>query len=167
MCIDDKRRVPFNPPGRNPQTLDWLIGRVQDSLGYSAPRDLINLINAALRRQIHFLEVGAEHPDGTLMFTRRSLKEALSEASKEKVEKYLFAEYPSLRDKLELLKGRKTSQTVQTLSDLWAVPTEEAKNIAERIAKAGVWRAEGSNPVRYWTMFIFRDGLKMIQGKAD
>jgi len=153
--------------GRNPRTLDWLIGRVQDSLGYSAQRDLINVINAALRRQIHFMEVGGEVPDGTLLFTRRALKEALSEASKEKVEKYLFAEHPSLRDQLDLLKGKKTSQTVDTLSDLWGVPVDEARSIANRILRAGVWRQEGTEPCRYWTMFIFRDGLQMVQGQAD
>ncbi|MEZ4599878.1 MAG: hypothetical protein R2940_08820 [Syntrophotaleaceae bacterium] len=153
--------------GRNPRTLDWLISRVQDSAGYSAPRDVINLINAALRRQIHFIEVGAENPEGSLLFTRRALKEALSEASKEKVQKYLFAEHPSIRDKLELLKGRKTSQTAQTLSELWGVPIEEARSIANIIEKAGVWKTEGDDPVRYWTMFIFRDGLEMIQGQAE
>jgi hypothetical protein len=153
--------------GRNPKTLDWLIGRVQDSLGYSAPRDLINLINAALRRQIHWLEVGGETPEGTSLFTRSVLKEALSDASQEKVEKYLFAEYPNLRSKLEMLRGRKTSHTAETLSELWSVPIEEARDIADRIAKTGVWRQEGENPVKYWTMFIFRDGLKMVQGQAE
>jgi hypothetical protein len=153
--------------GRNPKTLDWLISRVQDSAGYSAPRDVVNFIKAALRRQIHFIEVGAESPEGTCLFTRRALKEALTEASKEKVQKYLFAEHPSLRDKLELLKGRKTSQTAQTLSELWDISVDEARSIADRIEKAGVWKSEGSDPVRYWTMFIFRDGLQMIQGQAE
>lgn len=153
--------------GRNPRTLDWLIGRVQDSLLYAAPRDIINLINAALQRQIHYLEVGGEAPEGDLLFTRRALKEALSIASKEKVEKHLFAENPSLRDMLELLKGRKTSQTVRTLSELWGVSLDEAHKAAESIAKTGVWRQEGDDPVRYWTMFIFRDGLEMVQGQAE
>ncbi len=153
--------------GRNPKTLDWLIGRIQDSLGYSAPRDLINLINAALRRQIHYLEVGAESPEDTLLFTRRTLKEALTEASKEKVEKYLFAEHPSLREQLDLLKDKKTSQTSESLAQLWKVSVEEASLIADQIEKAGVWKSDGSNPVKYWTMFIFRDGLQMVQGQAD
>ncbi len=153
--------------GRNPQTLDWLIGRVQDSRGYSAPRDVINLVNAALRRQIHFIEVGAESPENGYLFTRRALKEALSDASREKVEKYLFAEYPSLREKLNLLKGRKTSQTVDTLAELWGVSSDDAQKAAEQIAKAGVWRREGEITVRYWTMFIFRDGLEMVQGQED
>lgn len=153
--------------GRNPKTLDWLIGRVQDSLGYSAPRDLINLINAALQRQIHYIEVGSETPEGTILFTRRALKEALSEASKEKVEKYLFAEHPSLREQLDLLKGKKTSQTAESLAELWNVSVDEASRIAGRIEKSGVWKSEGSDPVKYWTMFIFRDGLEMVQGQAD
>ena len=153
--------------GRNPKTLDWLIGRVQDSLGYSAPRDIINLINAALRKQIHFLEVGVEAPEEKTLFSRRSLKEALTEASIEKVEKYLFAEHPNLRSKLDMLIGRKTSQTVESLSELWGVSTIEAKSIADQIVKAGVWKQEGEEPIKYWTMFIFRDGLQMVQGQAE
>ena len=152
--------------GNNPRTLDWIIGRVQDSLGYSVPRDVINLINAALRGQIQNLEVGGEEPEGDFLFTRRALKDALPVASKEKVDKYLFAEHPSLRSYLELLRGKKTSQTDATLAELWACSREEAREIAERIAKAGVWRKEGGEPLRYWTMFIFRDGLDMVQGQA-
>jgi len=153
--------------GRNPKTLDWLIGRVQDSNGYSAPRDIINLINSAIKRQIHFLEVGSESPSDSTLFTRRALKEALSEASKEKVEKYLFAEHPGLRDKLNLLKGQKTSQTIDSLAELWSIPKNDAYQIAKRIEKAGVWKSEGTEPTKYWTKFIFRDGLGMIQGQAE
>jgi hypothetical protein len=140
---------------------------VQDSLGYSAPRDIINLINSALRKQIHSLEVGGEPPEGKTLFTRRALKDALSEASKEKVEKYLFAEYPNLREKLEILKGKKTSQTSDSLSELWNVPLAEAIEIADKISKAGVWKIEGEDPKKYWTMFIFRDGLQLVQGQVD
>jgi hypothetical protein len=153
--------------GRNPHTLDWLIGRVQDGLGYAAPRDLINLINAALQKQIQFLEVGADAPEGDLLFSRRALKEALTQASKEKVDRFLFAEYPTLRPYLEQLRGKRTSQTPETLASLWNVSEVEASDIAERIVKAGVWRKEGESPARFWTMFIFRDGLDMVQGQAE
>lgn len=152
--------------GNNPKTLDWIISRVQDSLGYSVPRDIINLVNAALRGQIQFLEVGGEPPEGEFLFTRRALKEALPVASREKVDKYLFAEHPSLRPYLERLRGKKTSQTDSTLAELWGCTEDEAHKVAEHIHRAGVWRKEGGNPIRYWTMFIFRDGLDMVQGKA-
>lgn len=50
--------------GKNPETLDWLIARVEDSTEYSAPRDIINLVNAALKEQIRVLELGGATPDG-------------------------------------------------------------------------------------------------------
>ena len=50
--------------------------------------------------------------------------------------------------------------------DVPGTHVDEARSIAERIEKAGVWKVEGSEPVRYWTMFIFRDGLQMIQGAS-
>ena len=153
--------------GRNPDTLEWLISRVQDSMTISAPRDIINLINYALSKQIKIMELGGEAPDGELLFTRKALKDALSETSKEKVEKYLFAEHPSLRVYLEKLKGKKTTQTNATLSELWNMTENEAAQVADQIFRAGVWRIEGESPLKYWTKFIFRDGLGMIQGQAD
>lgn len=152
--------------GRNPRTLDWLIGRVEDSKGYSAPRDIINLINAALRDQIQDLEIGGDHPTGQRLLSRSALKEGLNVASREKVEKFLFAEHHSLRTYFDDLRGEKTSQTAETLSELWSIPKEEAEEVAERIVETGVWKKRGSDPVRYWTMFLFRNGLEMVQGKA-
>lgn len=90
----------------------------------------------------------------------------LNVASREKVEKYLFAEYPSLRSYFDKLRGEKTSQTKSTLARLWNVSEKEAETVAKQIVETGVWKERGSNPVRYWTMFIFRSGLDMVQGKA-
>lgn len=153
--------------GNNPGTLDWIIGRVQDSSGYSSPRDIIILINCAISNQIHSLEIGDGEPDGSTIFTRKCLKEALTAASKEKVEKFLYAEYPALAPYFDKLRGHKTRQTVETLSAIWSVSPHEAEKIADDIADAGVWKKEGGDPAEYWTMFVFRDGLDLIQGKED
>src|ERR1035437_2069093 len=83
--------------GKNPDTLEWLIGRTQDSNSVCAPRDLINLIKSAIALQIKQLELGDAEPPEENLFQRAIIKEALSEASKEKVEKHLFAEHPTYR----------------------------------------------------------------------
>jgi hypothetical protein len=153
--------------GNNPVTLDWIIGRVQDSSGYSSPRDIIILVNCAISNQIHSLEIGDDSPDGCALFTRKCLKEALTMASKEKVEKFLYAEYPGLISYFKKLQGRKTRQTVETLAEIWSVSLIEAETIADAIADAGVWKKEGGDPPEYWTVFIFRDGLNLVQGTEE
>jgi len=147
--------------------LDWLISRTEDSNGYSAPRDIIDMIKSAISLQIHLLEIGDNELEGDLLLSRKSLKDSLPLVSKEKVEKYLFAEHPSLRDKIEKLRGQKTRQTLESLCNLWGVSEVEAEAVADQIAKAGVWKKEGQNPPEYWTFFLFRDGLDMVQGTAE
>lgn len=153
--------------GKNPETLQWLIGRTRDSHNDSAPRDIINLINAAIDSQIHSLELGENLLEGEAILSRIALKEGLKTASKEKVEKYLFAEYPNLRKYFEFLSGEKTRQTLSSLAQGWAVDIQEAEKIGDRIAETGFWRKERKPDIEYWTEFIFRDGLGMSQGTAD
>lgn len=151
--------------GNNPDTLDWIIGRTKDSLGVSAPRDIINLVNGAIESQIKAFELGNDLTEGETLISRSSLKAGLTFASKEKTEKYLFAEYPDLRNYFEALRGNKSRHSIESLSQLWACPKSEAETVAKKIAETGFWTIDRtSNP--YWIQFIFRDGLGLIQGTA-
>jgi hypothetical protein len=152
--------------GKNPQTLEWLISRTEDSNGISAPRDIINLIKAAIARQIKQLELGdAEPPDDNLL-ARGSIKAALSDASKEKVEKHLFAEYPICRPWLEQLRGGKSQYTLQTLSGLWQTNKDETTRRAQALVEIGFWLKEKPETPEFWIPVIYRDGLEITQGKA-
>ena len=83
--------------GKNPDTLEWIIGRTADGGGLSAPRDIINLINSAIDLQSRRLEVSEVSRSDESLFDRSAVKEALSHASVEKVNKHLFAEYAQHR----------------------------------------------------------------------
>ena len=100
------------------------------------------------------------------MFSRTSLKKGLSFASKEKVEKYLFAEYPDLRKYFEQLRGGKSKQNLSSLSSLWDCSESDAEKIADKIAMTGFWKKEKKEQPTYWIQFIFRDALDIIQGTA-
>lgn len=112
--------------GKNPDTLEWIIGRTQDANKVCAPRDIINLIKAAIAQQTRALEQGQEPPPDENLFSRSVIKEALSDASKEKVEKHLFAEHPTYRDWIEKLRAGKSRYKIQSLASLWEVPTDVA-----------------------------------------
>jgi len=152
--------------GKNPDTFDWILGRTEDSLGGSTPRDIINLINGAIANQIGSLELGNDLTEGNELFSRSSLKAGLTFASKEKTEKYLFAEYPDLRDYFDLLHGNKSKHSLTSLAGLWSCTEDEAEKIAKRISETGFWTIEKGAPTAYWINFIFRDGLSIVQGTA-
>jgi hypothetical protein len=153
--------------GRNPDTFDWILGRTRDSNGLSAPRDIINLINGSIATQIKSLETGEDLTEGDALFSRSSLKAGLSMASKEKTEKYLFAEHPDLRQYFDSLRGTKSKHSLASLSRLWNCSESEAERIANQIATTGFWNVEKSGTPVYWIQFIFRDCLDIIQGTAD
>ncbi|MCI5157794.1 MAG: hypothetical protein D3906_05010 [Candidatus Electrothrix sp. AUS1_2] len=152
--------------GNNPDTFDWILGRTKDSLNVSAPRDIINLINGAISAQIKSFELGEDLTDETMLFSRASLKKGLAYASKEKTEKFLFAEYPNHRGYFDALRGEKSKQTLASLASLWSCTEEEAEKIASQIALTGFWKIEKKEQPTYWIQFIFRDGLEIVQGTA-
>ena len=153
--------------GKNPDTLEWLIGRTQDSNGICAPRDLINLIKSAIGRQIKQLELGDAAPPDENLFQRTIIKDALSDASKEKVEKHLFAEHPKYRPWLDQLRGRKSQYNIETLSALWEIGREETLIRAQALEEIGFWLKEKPDNPEYWIPFIYRDGLDIKQGQAE
>jgi hypothetical protein len=152
--------------GKNPETLRWLIVRTQDSNSVSAPRDVINLIKSAIARQIKQLELGGMEPPDENLFQRTIIKEALSDASKEKVEKHLFAEYPNYRPWLDQLRGGKSEYNVETLSALWKISMDEALSRAHSLEEIGFWLKEKNSP-EFWIPPIYRDGLDIKQGRAE
>jgi hypothetical protein len=153
--------------GKNPDTLDWLIGRTQDSNGICAPRDLINLIKSAITRQIKQLELGDAEPPDENLFQRAIIKDALSDASKEKVEKHLFAEHPKYRQLFDQLKGGKSQYNIESLSSLWGINRDETIFRAQALEEIGFWLKEKPDNPEYWIPFIYRDGLDIKQGQAD
>lgn len=161
--------VPYQiDSGRNPKTFEWILGRVSDGNGVVAPREVIHVLDQARQSQLASLERGEPEPDESFVFTRGAFREALPEVSRVRVEQTLYAEYPDLKARIEALREEKTNQNLESLTDLWAVPRDEAILIAERLADVGFFskRGEKSDP-EYWVPFLYRPALSMIQGTAE
>jgi hypothetical protein len=152
---------------RKAATFDWMVGRCADGTGATAPRELIHLLNCIRDEEIRRLERGENAaPDGQL-FDRSVFKQALPTVSETRLNTYLFAEYPTERPLLEKLHGEKTEQTPESLAEIWELSRDEALAKAGELASLGFFQVRGtrSEPT-FWVPFLYRDGLRMVQGKA-
>lgn len=149
-------------------TVDWMLDRTSDGTQKTAPREVIHLLNMLRTRQAERFQLGQPEPKGDLLFEQATFKEALTEVSKVRLTQTLYAEYPGLRDRLEDLRGKKTSQTVNTLSAVWKVESPAAQKTAEELVQIGFFERRGmSDSPQYWVPFLYRDALEMIQGSAE
>jgi hypothetical protein len=163
LCPD---QVEVGP--NKPNTIDWLLSRTRDGTKSNAPRELIHFLNSLREVQVRRLEIGEPEPDGEQLFARPSFKDALPEVSKVRLEQTLYAEYPEMKIWLEKLRGAKTLQTPETLSNIWDVSADDATLRANHLAVIGFFEVRGSRGApEFWVPFLYRDGLDLVQGAAE
>lgn len=80
-----------------------MLGRVEDGLGISAPRELIHLLNESKEQQIQLLETGTKEDSYDELISRAALIQALHVVSKVRLEQTIYQEYPDLKQYIELL----------------------------------------------------------------
>lgn len=152
---------------RKATTFDWMIGRCTDATGNTAPREIIHLLNCLRDEEIRRLERGEDIAPDEQIFDRSVFKQALPRVSETRLNTYLFAEYPEERPYLEKLKGEKTEQTPESLSEIWAIERNLAIKKAQDLVKLGFFQVKGPrDQPTFWVPFLYRDGLSMVQGKA-
>jgi hypothetical protein len=100
------------------KTFDWLLNRTKDGTKQNAPRELIHLLESLRQRQIRLLEIGSSPPENDQLFSRPAIKDALAEVSKTRLEQTIYAEYPHLKERIELLRRERTNQSLASLSSL-------------------------------------------------
>lgn len=154
---------------RMPQTFDWMVSRVTDGTGQTAPRELIHLLIRSREEQLRLMELGNHELEGETLFSRSAIKQSLEEVSRVRLEQTIFAEYPDLRGHIESLARAKTQQHIKSLARIWDVPENEARGIAKRLVEVGLFerRETKAIPEAYRVPFLYRQALQMIQGTAD
>lgn len=154
--------------GRNPRTFGWILARTQDASGESAPREIIHLLEAARDAQVSRLNRGEKAPDGDILFERAVFKEALRVVSEVRYSQTLLAEYPEKRAYLEALRGAKSEQTPASLAGIWNVGLPEGLDMAKSLHEIGFFEIRGTrDQPTFWTPFLYRDALELVQGRAD
>lgn len=153
---------------KKPRTFDWMLSRTLDGTRETAPRELIQLLNSSREVQLQRYEIGDAEPEGDPLFAGVSLKEALPSVSRQKLEQTLFAEYPSLRDRINQLRGQRTRQRPASLAKIWELPrTAAAIDLARQLVKIGFFEELGTRDEPEFSVpFLYRDALDMIQGTA-
>jgi len=132
------------------KTFQWILTRTTDGTGKPAPREIIHFLNAARDAQLRRHELGSREEMGEELLSRTSLRDALPEVSKVRLEQTLFAENPGLRPYIEGLYGQKTRQHAASLARIWNVDREEALAIANQLAEVGFFEPRGSKTEPYY-----------------
>ncbi len=151
-----------------PSSFDWMLSRTRDAAGHNVPRELIHLLNELRVVQIRKLELGELAPEVDILFSRSTFKEALPEVSSVRLQQTLLAEYPRLRESIEMLRQAKTEQTPESLASIWHIEPAEARRRADLLKEVGFFELRGTAEApRYWVPFLYRDALDLVQGLAD
>jgi hypothetical protein len=153
---------------KRPATFVWMLLRTQDGSQHTAPRELIHLLSAARDVQRRKLEEGQKEPPGEALFDRSSIRDALPEVSRERLEQTLYAEYPHLRPWLMRLRREKTEQTPDSLATIWDVDRDAAAHLADELVEVGFFeeRRAQRDPT-FWVPFLYREALEMVEGAAE
>lgn len=145
-----------------------MLSRTRDGTGITAPRELIHLLSSTRDVQLQRLDVGSGNVQDEALFDRLSLKEALPEVSRVRLDQTLCAEYPDLKPWIMKLERAKTQQTLPTLSEIWVCSEEKAQEIANNLVEVGFFeRREAKQSQAYWVPFLYCDALQMVQGAAE
>ena len=151
-----------------PTTVNWILGRTRDASERNAPRELIHYFNCLRDIQVKKLEIGEAEPEGEQLFARVSMKDALPDVSKTRLEQTLYPEYPAAKQWIEMLRKNKASQTTASLSALWKVDESEATKIAQSLAEIGFFSEQKNESTTIWKVpFLYRDALSLTMGTAD
>jgi len=150
------------------KTMDWILNRISDGTGLSAPRELIHFLNTTREEEMRYIELGTAEADDTTLFTRQAIKSALPEVSRVRLEQTIYAEYPDLRPFIGNLEREKSTQRVESLAKIWHVSEKEASEIAEKLTDIGFFEKTGEkdSPL-YKVPFLYRPALDLVQGSAD
>lgn len=149
---------------RRPTSWNWMMARIQDGNGVRPPRNLIDLVMKA--REDEIKRADREKSDfvpGEPLLTSDSVKRALSRLSESRVEDTLLAEAGDAAPVIELFRGGKSEHNDASLAALLNVPEQNVVTAIKPLLDAGFLGQIGAT---YKIPPLYRDGLKITQGKA-
>lgn len=152
---------------RKSATLDWILSRTMDGKGTNSPRELIQLFTHARTIELKRQENGINELENDQLISRQAFKEAVYEVSKQRLEQTIYAEFPALKQYIELLRGDKAEQIVETLMNKWSLDKKETADISKKLVSIGFFEQRGEilNP-KYKIPFMYRPYLDITQGSA-
>ncbi len=149
-------------PGKNQSdTLDWLFKHCSDGCGVVTPRDVISLLELALKRQIDHLQNG-QPPSVSPLISAIAIKEAFAEMSIKKCRTYFQAEFPDFWETIKKFERSKAEHDNSSLARLLGSKWEDD---AEHLVSLGFLKKSPRGNT-YTIPFLFRPAMGVRQGKA-
>ena len=142
---------------------DWLVSRIKDGLNNATPRELIQLITSAIRNEIKLATQNKSKSDSLLSI--ESLIEGLKDASKTKLDT-VVAEYPTLKNFIYRIKGKKARLKFDELRDLWSTSKRDTVIIINNLIKIGFFKNDSKDDIitDLTIPIIFRPALNIPYG---
>ena len=145
--------------GKQP-TFEWLISSLRDGKDEVTPRDLIELLNNARNRQLETFKIDKRLQQ--TLIEEQALRDALVDLSKDKRDRFLFAEFPNLRDDISAFRGGFSDYAED---DLKRKLGDEWKQKAEDLRAIGFLKFDGKKAI--WKIpVIWRKGLDIRRGRS-
>jgi hypothetical protein len=152
----------FRGPKQSP-TVRWIYNRCADGRGVVTPRDVIDLLIRAQQKQQDICAADQEGRSDDII-SAAAIQYGFEELSTRKRVTYLQAEFPHLWKDMERFTGGKTDYNAATLQSLLG---RNWKTIAEDLLAIGfLSKTEKAEKAAYSIPFLYRHGLKLIQGRA-
>lgn len=158
-----------SPEGESVRTWDWIITKVEDGGGYSAPREIIQLLKKARKEQRRRVSVGHGLPDGETLFESDALIAGLRFVSVERLktlyrEYQLYPEYNGIETWIEALAGLGVEEfTVPALAKVWGSTALEAEKRANLLKDASFFSRKRSNGTFVYTIpDLYRKALARL-----
>jgi hypothetical protein len=143
------------------RTSEWIYHHCEDGRGVVTPRDVIDLLEFAVKAQIAYLQRGG-HPEPDCLIGAQALKDALGELSKKKCRTYLEAEFPQFWPEIRKFEHAKAEHNSQSLQKLLGKGWHE--KVDDLMAIGFLQKRPQSKS--FIIPFVFRPGLAVRQGKA-
>jgi hypothetical protein len=151
-------------PKQSP-TLAWIYNRTQDGRGAVTPRDVIELLKAAVQRQQD--EWMASHEtQSDWIIGPRAIQHGLEQLSRHKRITYLNAEFPHLAKHIQKFERGKTSYTQSAIKKLLGSDWEAVSGDLVAIGVLRKKQAKSAGEASYEVPHLYRKGLELTQGTA-
>lgn len=149
---------------RKPTSITWIFGRIRDGNNNRPPRNLIDLLNkskeAQARREAR--EARDIAVDRGPVIEAESVKRAFSQLSEMRVQDTLLAEANDLAEAILLFRDGRSEHNLDTLKNILG-ENFPLNSTVKALVDIGFLEEFGAN---YKIPMLYRDGLKITQGKA-
>jgi len=152
----------YRGPKQSP-TIRWMFNRCADGRGVVTPRDVLDLVIRAKQRQQN---ICANDPEGTTdwIISPSAIQYGFEELSERKLQTYLQAEFPHLREHIDKFIGGKTDYQEAALEELLG---NKWKSVAEDLVAIGFLSKRSKSGEDVFSIpVLYKHGLGVTLGRA-